>query len=1130
MSNASNQLSDAPCEAIGSRTLKVLVVDDNQDILRVLKAVVVDAFPGTAVVTASGGLSGLELARTEDPDVILLDIVMPDMDGFEVCRRLKQDEELRSIPVVFLTAQRGDRENRVKALEAGGDAFLSKPIDELELTAQIRAMARIKAANRKERCEKDRLVSLVAERAGALERELAEGRRQDQALRLAHHNLEQSHASTLKVLGDLNAEMDARKRSDQALRDSEALYQSLVESIPQCIARKDRAGKFVYCNQNYCRWVGLSPAELLGKTDADFHPPDLAQRYLEDDQRVMAAGESLDLVEENITQGVRRFVQVFKSPVRDAKGRVVGVQMVFWDISERRRLETEREKVLADYQMLFNKMLDGFALHEILCDPEGKPVDYRFLTVNPAFEKLTGLRSQVVVGRTVREILPSIDSFWIETYGRVALSGEPASLEHYEPEIGRHFKVTAFSPAARHFACVFVDITERKAAEAGLVESRRQLQEMIEATPAGYFRIGADGRFLDVNPAWLRMHGFSDREEVIGSHFLLTQVEADMEEAETIVARVLGGERIRTAELSRRLKDGAVGWHSFSATPVLQDGRIVGLEGFLIDATDRRRVEANIERSEAELEAIYDSAPLMICLVNHQRQVERMNRTMAAFVGDQAPAAAPLCPGDLIGCVNALDDPRGCGFGAQCGTCPLRLGVLRTLEQGQSCRQVEAGLFVVRNGIRRQIEISASTALVRLHNQSKVLVCMEDITERKQLQAQFLQAQKMEAVGQLAGGVAHDFNNILAATTLHLQLLQENQDPSSEMAASLRELQEGTQRAAGLTRQLLLFSRRQVMQTRPVDLNEVIQGLLKMLARLLGEDINILFTPHPQPVTLNADVGMIEQVVMNLCVNARDAMPRGGDLQLHVRLATPDAETVRSRTDVPPGQFACLEAADTGCGMDEGTLKRIFEPFFTTKGPGKGTGLGLATIHGIVKQHHGWIEVDSVLNRGTTFRVILPAVQAPSVATPEPDPVRNGHGDETILLVEDDDQMRRMVRVALGKFGYKVLTARNGVEALKVWEQHGSRVNLLLTDMVMPGGISGIDIAQRLRRLQPGLKVVISSGYAPDLLDQTGGLPKSMRFLAKPYRPESLARTVRECLDVADRGEQASPDAPEGAR
>ncbi len=388
-----------------------------------------------------------------------------------------------------------------------------------------------------------------------------------------------------------------------------------------------------------------------------------------------------------------------------------------------------------------------------------------------------------------------------------------------------------------------------------------------------------------------------------------------------------------------------------------------------------------------------------------------------------------------------------------------------------------------------------------------------EVAERKRVESQLLQAQKMEAVGQLAGGVAHDFNNILAAIILQLDLLQDEPGLSPRVREDLQEVDKGAHRAAELTRQLLLFSRRQIMQMKPVDLNEVLADLLKMLRRLLGEHIDITIHGEPGPLWVDADAGMMQQVVMNLCVNARDAMPQGGQLTLGTRVLDIQAETVLANTEARPGRFVCLSVTDTGCGIGTQTLPRIFEPFFTTKEVGRGTGMGLATVYGIVKQHQGWIEVESALNVGTTFRVYLPArLAAPdgeSVTALAPLP----RGRETVLVVEDDAPLRKLSVTTLQRLGYHVMEAPHGAAALRQWNDYGGNIDLLLTDMVMPEGINGLDLAQRLRILKPGLKVIISTGYSQEVARLSAGKELDLICLTKPYEMRVLANAVRDCLD-----------------
>jgi PAS domain S-box-containing protein len=390
-----------------------------------------------------------------------------------------------------------------------------------------------------------------------------------------------------------------------------------------------------------------------------------------------------------------------------------------------------------------------------------------------------------------------------------------------------------------------------------------------------------------------------------------------------------------------------------------------------------------------------------------------------------------------------------------------------------------------------------------------------DITERKRLEEQLRQSQKMEAIGQLAGGVAHDFNNILTVIHGHASLLLDDEELSDPAMKSAQQIAQAAERAAGLTRQLLTFSRRQVMQPRRLDLNEVINNMTMMLGRILGEDIALQLNYSPQPVFVQADSSMIEQVLLNLAVNARDAMPKGGQLTVRISLSEIGAKRLLYHPDARAGKFACLTVIDNGMGIAPENLRRIFEPFFTTKEVGKGTGLGLATVYGIVKQHHGWIEVESEPGRGATFRVYLPTSTehgGPSEDRPATHTVRGG--DETVLVVEDEVPVRELVCNVLGGYGYKVLQAESGAKAVEVWRQNKGSVDLLLTDLVMPDRINGRELAEKLRAEQPDLKVIFTSGYSADVVGKDFVLQRGLHYLQKPYDPQKLALAVRDCLDA----------------
>ena len=542
-------------------------------------------------------------------------------------------------------------------------------------------------------------------------------------------------------------------------------------------------------------------------------------------------------------------------------------------------------------------------------------------------------------------------------------------------------------------------------------------------------------------------------------------------------------------------------WVRTICQPVLENGKVVRMCGAFQDITDKKAAEDLITREQARFKLIFDTVPIGIAFHTvhpdgrYARTINEAHLRLCGLTREQHDE-----PGTYAK-ITYPDD--------------------RKIQQ-QFNDQIHAGLIKQYSYEKRYLHADNKVVWVNFSYQREVypdgtteeLTTVTDITERKRLEEQLRQSQKMEAIGKLAGGVAHDFNNILAVIQLQIGLLEVTGSLQPEQQEIASEIAKATQRATNLTRQLLLFSRKQALQPRDLDLNDVVTNITKMLQRTLGETIHLEFHYFAGALFIHADPGMMDQILVNLAVNSRDAMPQGGRLTIETTAVQFDAKTARQMPQARPGAFACLSVSDTGTGIPPQVLPRIFDPFFTTKDVGKGTGLGLATVFGIVQQHQGWITVESETGRGTTFRIYLPQLnKADSLSTgkPLPSDVRGGH--ETILIVEDEAPLCAVLRTALGGLGYKIIEAHNGAEAMSAWQQHRGAIQLLLTDMVLPDGMNGKEIARQLLQANPKLKILYASGYSTDVAGQDLSLVDGVNFLAKPFEVQKLAKTVRDCLD-----------------
>ncbi|MBE9570527.1 MAG: PAS domain S-box protein, partial [Proteobacteria bacterium] len=540
-------------------------------------------------------------------------------------------------------------------------------------------------------------------------------------------------------------------------------------------------------------------------------------------------------------------------------------------------------------------------------------------------------------------------------------------------------------------------------------------------------------------------------------------------------------------------KNKKIKWIRDVATPILdENGKLIRIDGYMEDITARKQAEEALRESEGRLKTILSSIQAGIVVINAETHT----------IVDANPAA-----------IEMIGAPEEEIIGHVCHKyiCPAEKGKCPITDFGQEVDNSERTLLTA-NG--KEIPILKTVTPTLLSGQAHLLDIFIDITEKKKLEAQLLQAQKMEAIGILAGGVAHDFNNILTAILGYTDLAMMKVDEADPLYRDLKQIDLSATRAASLTRQLLLFSRRQPIQFTSFNLNTTVDNLLKMLQRLIGEDITINTELDSELWTVQADAGNIEQAIMNLTVNARDAMPEGGTLTIKTENMHVDEDYCKTYTYAHPGKFVCLSVQDNGVGMDKEIIDSIFEPFFTTKGPGKGTGMGLSVVYGIVKQHEGWVNVYSEPGLGSNLKIYLPASSLKAEKeTKETVSLKELKGSgERILLVEDEEEVREFATMVLGENGYVVYDAANAEEALDMFDKEAGNFNLIFSDVVLPGK-TGIQLADQLLALKGELRILLSSGYTDHKSQWPVIRERGFRFLQKPYGLTDLLRAIREAIE-----------------
>ncbi len=749
--------------------------------------------------------------------------------------------------------------------------------------------------------------------------------------------------------------------------------------------------------------------------------------------------------------------------------------------------------------------------------------DLRIVYVNDGTRRLIGWTPSEAVGRQAMEFTtPEGAAQLLAALGWILAN--PGQHHHTHGEIRHrdghlvHVEGSLINllgePHTAAIVMSFRDVADKDEQTRALQRNEARFRAIAEETPVPVWLEDADRNLIYENRTALEFVGRNFESEA-GTGWMETVHPEDLARVVQHYQKSTAEPRNISLEFRMRRHDGA--WRNLLqiAIPRLDDaGRLLGFLGVDVDITDLKtkaaRTEAAEERYrlfvERSAEGIWrfevdppiptDLPPEeQIPLMARHGVLAECNLAMARQYGRDDPR-------ELIGAhiTDLLDpaEPKNREF------------LLAFIAGGYQVVDAESHEFDKQH--RRLVFLNTLIGIVEDGRLIRVWGLQRDVTERVQLEEEARQVRKMETAGRLAGGIAHDFNNLLTAILGTSEILLSDLDPQSEQHADVEEIKRAATRAAGLTHQLLAFSRRQVLQPKVIDLNSLVRGVESLLRRLIGEHIQLSTRAGPDLWCVKADPGQMEQVVVNLCVNARDAMPTGGAVVIETSNIQLDSSPEGSEAVIPPGRYVLLTVSDTGVGMDAETQLHLFEPFFTTKEPGKGTGLGLATVYGIVKQSGGYIFVESAPGSGTQFRIYLPRVDGvPEVAFPPPPAVPDESGQGTILLVEDEESVRRLARRILEGVGYRILEAADGAEALAVAGAWQDELDLVITDVIMPE-MSGQELSSRLREDAPGLRILYVSGYTDDAILQHGALLPNTAFLQKPFTPAGLVQRVADVL------------------
>jgi two-component system cell cycle sensor histidine kinase/response regulator CckA len=917
-------------------------------------------------------------------------------------------------------------------------------------------------------------------------------------------HLDRLAPAVLRAIAEAESRL-TRKRAEVALVQSERRKAAVLDSVLDCIITMDAAGVVIEFNSAAERTFGYTKADAIGRPLADLIIPAASrQRHTDGPARYLTTGEGplLDKVIEMTamrSDGSELQVELAITVIHSEQAPIFTA--VLHDITARKQADETRARLAAivdsSDDAIFSMSLDD-----------------TILTWNAGAERLYGYSAEEMIGRSKMLLVPAGLRGGLKPILAKAARGEPG--EPFEtrrvrkdgslvdisltisPMTESGGRVTSLSAIGR-------DITSRKSTEVAVRDERDRAQRFLDTADVTLLALDVNGRITLINRKGCDLLGWTES-ELLGQDFL----EMCLPERSRIALRkkfetVLDGDLsvVEAGVLTKSGEERLVEWRN----TLLKDdvGRVIGTFSSGTDITERSQAIAALQTAEERMRFALQGANVGIWDMDYTTGVLRWSEILEAQYG--------LAPGTFGGTFEAFterlhpDDRQA-----------VLEAVGKATDFGTDFSILHRSIWP--DGTVHWLSGAGRVLLGKDGQPSRGIGISQDVTKRHQLEQQYQQTLKMEAIGQLAGGVAHDFNNLLTIILGYCEMMLEDLGSTNACHVGLVQIQRAGLSAAGLTRQLLAFSRKEIISPELLDLNVVLANMRAMLRRLIREDVKIALTTGSELALVMADRGQIEQIVLNLAVNARDAMPKGGTLKIEVATVELDDRYVKTHASVRPGPYVALTVADTGEGIPPDVQTRMFEPFFTTKEPGQGTGLGLATVHGIVTQNGGSIEVASAVGVGTTFRLYFPQAPAAAGSIEVAVPVVHARrGGETVVVVEDEEGLRLLITSLLKRLGYTVLVAANAAQAIALFDEHHS-IDLLLTDVVLPGG-SGPDLSTWLVKGRPELKVLYMSGYTDEAIVHHGVLDPGVAFLSKPFTAQALGLKVREVLDqeTVGRGE-----------